>query len=183
MAHRATPGFPSGTTLATPAPTRLEPFPLGNRPPVANQPSKAVDSLGSEEIEIPESPGTVRVSPAASVERRRNEGDSSEGPAATAAVTKVVPAHTEDDIGVEDQKEGQEQEWEEPDRSGGDLPPSRQLILRFLRLPSWSWSMTGSLKVKAQRPGRSVVHGRRSRAELCRHQGISHILKVDMRQR
>jgi hypothetical protein len=48
-----------GITLATPPPTRLEPSPFGNRPPGANQPSKAVDSLGSDEIEIPESPGTV----------------------------------------------------------------------------------------------------------------------------
>jgi hypothetical protein len=61
-------GFPardirsdSGTTnLATPPPSRLEPYPFKNAPPGPNQPSKAVDSLGSEEIEIPESPGTVR---------------------------------------------------------------------------------------------------------------------------
>jgi hypothetical protein len=78
-----------------------------------------VDSLGSEQMEIPESPGTVRVSPAAIIDRRRN-GGSSEGPTAITAVTQVVLAHTE----VEDQLVGQEQGQEEPDSSGSDLPPS-----------------------------------------------------------
>lgn len=104
-------GFPSrdrrsdlGTNLATLSPARLEPSPVGSRPPEPNQSSQAVDRLGSEEIEIPESPGSVRVSPAASVERRRHDGDGSEGLAATATVAQAVPAHTEDDIGVEDRQ-------------------------------------------------------------------------------
>jgi hypothetical protein len=79
-----------------------------------------VDSLGLEQMEIPESPGTVRVSPAAIIERRRNDGSSSEGPTAITAVTQVVLAHTE----VEDQLVGQERGQEEPDCSGSDLPPS-----------------------------------------------------------
>ena len=114
----------SGTALATPPPIRLEPSPFGNRPLGANQPSQAVDSLGSEEMEIPESPSTVRVSPAASVKRHHNDRDSSEGPTATAAVTQIIPPHTE----VEDQPEGQKQGQEEPDSSGGDLPSSRQPV-------------------------------------------------------
>ena len=109
------------TNLAIP-PSMLEPSLFGNRPFAANHPSQAVHSLGSEEMEIPESPSTVRVSPAASVERRHNNRNSSEGPTATAAVTQVIPPHTE----VEDQPEGQEQGQEEPDSSGGDPPPSRQ---------------------------------------------------------
>jgi hypothetical protein len=107
-----------GTALAKPPPISLEPSPFGNRTLGANQPSQAVDSLGSQEIEIPESPSTVRVSPAASVERYHNDRDSSEGPTATATITQVVPAHTE----VEDQPEGQEQGQEESGSSGGDLP-------------------------------------------------------------
>jgi hypothetical protein len=107
-----------GTALAKPPSISLEPSPFGNRPLGANQPSQAVDSLGSQEIEIPESPSTVRVSPAASVERYHNDRDSSEGPTATATITQVVPAHTE----VEDQPEGQEQGQEESGSSGGDLP-------------------------------------------------------------
>lgn len=110
------------TNLATPSSSRLEPSPFGNRPLGPNQPSQAVDSPALEEMEIPESPSTVRVSPAASVGRHHNNSDSSEVPTATAAVTQVIPPHTE----VEDQPEGQEQGQEEPVSSGSDLPPSRQ---------------------------------------------------------
>jgi hypothetical protein len=162
------------TNLATPPSSRLEPSPFGNRPLGTNQPSQAVDSLGSEEMEIPESPSTVRVSPAASVERHHNNRDSNEGPTATTPVTQVIPPHTE----VEDQPEGQEQGQEEPDSSGGDLLAD-SLALRFLRLSSRSWSLARSLKVKVRRPCRSVVHGHRSRVELCRQQGILHVLKVE----
>ena len=83
------------TNLATPLPIRLEQSLFGNRPLGANQPSQTVDSLSSEEMEIPESPSTVRVSPATSVERHHNNRDSSEGSTGTAAVTQVIPPHTE----------------------------------------------------------------------------------------
>lgn len=48
-----------------------------------------MDSLGSEQIEILESPSTVRISPAVIIERRRNRG-SSEGPTAITTVTQIV---------------------------------------------------------------------------------------------
>jgi hypothetical protein len=111
VAHKGDAGFSAGdlrsdlakTNLATPPPSRLETSPFRNRPLAAKQPSEAEDSLGSEEIEILESPSTVRVSLIESFERGRNDGDYSEGLAETATVTQVVPAHTEDDIGVKDQ--------------------------------------------------------------------------------
>lgn len=69
-------------------------------------------------MEIPESPSLVRVSPAASVERHRNNRDSNEGHTTTAAVTHVISPHTE----VEDRPEGGQ---EEAYSSRCGLPPTR----------------------------------------------------------
>ena len=60
--------------LARP-PSRPEPSTFGDRPPGVDQPSQAVDSLGSQEMEILESSSTLRISLSASLELHRNDGD------------------------------------------------------------------------------------------------------------
>lgn len=94
----------SGATNLAMPPSRPQPSAFGNRPPGVNQPSQAVDRLASEDMEIPQSPSTVRASRPTSLERYRNDGDSSERPTATVAVSQVVPAHAE----VDDQPHWQE---------------------------------------------------------------------------
>ena len=127
--------FDSGmANLATPSPTRLEPFPFDTRPPFACQPSKAVDSLDLGQVEIPESPGAVQASPTASVQSRHSDEDSSAAAAAatTAAIAQAVPPSTETDSVVEDSHEQErdkeehgkgEKEWQETHScSDGSLP-------------------------------------------------------------
>ena len=109
------------TNLATP-PSRPQPSAFGNRPLGVKQPSQAVDRLASEEMEIPQSPSTVRASRPASLERYRNDGDSSERPTAPVAVSQVVPAHAE----VEDQPDWQEQGGGMPNGGDGNFLSSRQ---------------------------------------------------------
>ena len=124
-------------SLATPSPTRLEPFPNDTRPPWACQPSKAVNSLDLGQVEIPESPGAVQASPAASVQSRHSDEDSSAAAAAatTVAIAQAVPLSTETDSVVEDPHEQErekeehgkvEKEWQETISGRDGSIPSRQ---------------------------------------------------------
>ena len=133
--------FDSGmANLATPSPTRLEPFSFDTRPPCACQPSKAVDSLDLGQVEIPESPGAVQASPAASAQNRHSDEDSSAAAAAattTITITQTVSPSTETDSVVEDSHEQQpekeehgkvEKEWQETNSGGDGSIPSWQPV-------------------------------------------------------
>jgi len=144
------------TNLATP-PSRLERSPLGNRPLGVNQPSQAVDCLASDKMEIPESPSTVRVSPAASVERCHSNRGSSKGPQrplpSPRSSLRIQRSRTS--------RRGRNKDRRSPTAAGAICLLADRLTLGFLRLPSRSWSLARSLKVKARRPCRSVVHEHR----------------------
>ena len=71
-----------------------------------------MESLDLGQVEIPESPGAVQASPAASVQSSRHSDEDSSAAAATAAITQAVSASTETDSVVEDPHE-QEREKEE----------------------------------------------------------------------
>ncbi len=130
--------FDSGIAdLVTPSPIGLEPFPFDTRPPLACQLSKAVHSLNVGQVEIPEAPGAVQASPAASMQssRHSDEDSSAAAAAATATITQAVTPSTETDSVVEDPREqGWEKEehgkvareWQETNNGGDGSIPSRQ---------------------------------------------------------
>ena len=98
-------------------PCLFENSPLGTK-----RPSRSVDGLGPEEIEISESPITVRARPVATVEDYHNNRVSSERPIAMATISHIVSADTE----VKEQLDGHEQAQEEADSSKANMPYSRQ---------------------------------------------------------
>jgi hypothetical protein len=88
-----------------------------------------VNSIDSEQAEIPESPGTVQVCSAASGSSHHpNDRDGDGESAPITAITEAVVAYIEEDISVEEQQgqEKEEQEREETDNDGGSFPPRRQ---------------------------------------------------------
>jgi hypothetical protein len=64
-----------------------------------------MNSLDSEQAEIPESPGVIQGCLAVSIPSRRpSDGDDGRGSAAITTITKTVAAYTKEDSNVEEQR-------------------------------------------------------------------------------